>query len=99
MFADPTLPYFILGLPLIAWPAKYILSFVSSTLGLWKVTGDDRITVDVGTINRLDKANNMKRLLKNITTNPFRNKFILVNREWLVNNLATILGGRNYGAR
>jgi len=63
------------------------------------VTGDDRITVDIGTINRLDDANNMKRMLKNITENPFRNKFILVNREWLFNNLAMILGTQKNGHR
>jgi hypothetical protein len=72
------------------------MSWAAFKLGLWKITADDRITVDIGTINRLDGANNMKRLLKNITTNPFRNKFILVNREWIVNNLAQILGGKAF---
>lgn len=71
------------------------MSFSADMVSLWKVTGDDRITIDIGTINRLDNANNLKRLLKNITKNPFRNKFILVNREWLVNNLAMILGGQS----
>jgi hypothetical protein len=98
-FADPTLIYWTFGLPMLAFPFRYLLGYLSQKVGLWKVTGDDRITVDIGTINRLDSANNMKRLLKNITTNPFRNKFILVNREWLVNNLASILGGRQYGQR
>jgi hypothetical protein len=96
-FADPTLLYFAIGVPFIAIPFSVVLKYLSNAVGLWKVTGDDRITVDIGTINRLDSANNMKRLLKNITTNPFRNKFILVNREWLVNNLAGILGGRSFG--
>jgi hypothetical protein len=98
-FADPTLIYFVIGLPLLAIPVRWLLTFLANSVGLWKVTGDDRITIDIGTINRLDNANNMKRLLANITTNPFRNKFILVNREWLVNNLAMILGGRSLGHR
>jgi hypothetical protein len=95
-FADPTLIYWIFGLPMIVWPVKWLLGFISRKLGLWNLTGEDRITVDIATINRLDSANNMKRLLKNITTNPFRNKFVMVNREWLVSNLATILGGRAF---
>jgi hypothetical protein len=98
-FADPTLIYWVIGLPMITWPVKTLLGYMAEWVGLWKVTGDDRITIDIGTINRLDNANNMKRLLQNITTNPFRNKFIIVNREWLVNNLAMILGGRSIGQR
>jgi hypothetical protein len=98
-FADPTLLYWAFGLPALAFPFKFVLQFVAESCSLWKVTGDDRITVDIGTINRLDDANNMKRMLKNITENPFRNKFILVNREWLVNNLAMILGTQKNGHR
>ena len=99
LYADVAFPYFLVGFPLIVIPFVFVLKSIAKLLNLWKVTGDDRITVDIGTINRLDGANNMKRLLKNITTNPFRNKFILVNREWLVNNLASILGGRNFSNR
>lgn len=51
---------------------KRILSFISLKAGLWKVTGEDRITVDVGILNRLDQANNMQRLVENVVTNPFR---------------------------
>lgn len=96
-FADPTLMYWILGIPAMAIPFTWLLSYIAKRSGLWKITGDDRITADIGIVNRLDNAHNMKRLLKNVTTNPFRNKFVLVNREWLINNLAMILGGRSYG--
>jgi hypothetical protein len=91
-FADPTLVYWVFGLPSIAWPFKYCLVSLAEYMRLWEVNGDDRITIDIGLVNRLDAQHNMRRLLNNITMNPFRNKFILVNREWLVNNLAMILG-------
>ena len=37
-------------------------------------------------------------MIRNVQTNPFRHKFTQVNREWIINNLALILGGRNYQA-
>lgn len=38
----------------------------------------------------------MRVLVRNLQTNPFRHKFLRVNREWLIHNIATILGGKNY---
>ena len=37
--------------------------------------------------------------MRNIQTNPFRHKFMRVNREWLIHNIALILGGKNYLAQ
>ena len=54
------------------------------------------IEVDVGQVNRLDKDYAMKVLVRNLQTNPFRHKFLRVNREWLIHNIASILGGKNY---
>ena len=38
----------------------------------------------------------MKKLVKNMQTNPFRSKFLVVNREWIISNIALILGGRQF---
>ena len=38
----------------------------------------------------------MKRLIRNAQSNPFRHKFIIQNREWIVQNIAMIMGGRSY---
>ena len=46
-FADPTLLYFAIGVPFIAIPFSVVLKYLSNAVGLWKVTGDDRITVDI----------------------------------------------------
>jgi hypothetical protein len=58
-FADPTINYWVFGIPVLSYVVKRILAFISLKAGLWKVTGEDRITVDVGILNRLDQANNM----------------------------------------
>lgn len=57
-FADPTLMYWVFGLPMLSWPFKYMLQNCANLIGLWRITGDDRITVDIGTVNRLDFSNN-----------------------------------------
>ena len=79
-----------------AVPCRIGLSLVTAKTSLWKVTGDDRLRTEFGLVNRIDK--NIKQHLfdYNLTTNPFRYKFIMVNREWIINNLAMILGGRVY---
>jgi len=65
-FADPTLVFFcaVIGFGII--PIKMLLSKMSDMLHLWQITGDDRIRVDVGAVNRLDAASNMKKLIKNV---------------------------------
>lgn len=62
-FADLPLKYFVFGIPLVSFIVKYILGYVSEFIGVWKITGNDRITIDIGKANRLDFANNMKRLV------------------------------------
>jgi hypothetical protein len=57
---------------------------------------DENLRVDIGAINRLDKDNNMLRLIRSIQTNPYRYKFMSNNREWIIHNIAMILGGKNY---
>lgn len=52
-FADPTINYWVFGIPAVSYIIKYIMSISSEKLGLWRVTGEDRITVDIGIINRL----------------------------------------------
>ncbi len=52
--------------------------------------------IDVSLFNRMDVENNKRRIINNMQTNPFRHKFIIANREWVVSNIAMILGGRSY---
>lgn len=72
------------------------MDIVSSQLQIWEVQYNPIIPVDVSQINKLDKEYSMKVLVKNLQTNPFRHKFMRVNREWLIHNIASILGGKNY---
>ncbi len=44
----------------------------------------------------MDKSNNRRRLIRQIQTNPYRHKFVQNNREWIIHNIAMILGGKNY---
>ena len=95
-FADPTLIFFCLAVSVSTFPIQYMLSYLSNLAKLWQIKGDDRIRVDVAAINRLDAASNMKKLIRNVQTNPFRFKFLMINREWIISNIASILGGRTY---
>lgn len=95
-FSDPSALIWCVLIGILKTPIQMILSRVSIAIGVWKVSANDKIVVDVGTVNRLDQANNIKRLVKNVQTNPFRHKFIVINREWVISNLAVILGGRAY---
>lgn len=63
---------------------------------LWEINAIDHLKIDISQINKLDKEMNVKRLIKNIQTNPFRHKFVRNNREWIIHNIAVILGGKNY---
>lgn len=98
-YADPTLVLLCVIVVVITKPTHIILRFCADKVGLWKVTGDDRVVVDIGLINRLDKAVRDRDLVTGLRTNPFRYKFLMVNREWIVQNLAMILGGRMYLAQ
>ena len=93
-FADPTLFVWFFGMLLGSWLLKVILNTVAKWCGLWKLTVDSRIKFDNADFNKLDADHNVKRLIKNCQTNPFRHKFLVMNREWLVKNIALILGGR-----
>ena len=83
-FADPTLIVWVLSIIFGSIFIKWILNSLSRKLGLWKLTIDGRIRFDNADVNKMDAAHNIKRLIKNIQTNPFRNKFIILNREWIV---------------
>jgi hypothetical protein len=95
-FGDPVLPLFVFAVAPAAPAARLLLGALAGRFRLWEVSPDENVRVDVGAVNRLDHTNNVKKLVRNIQTNPFRHKFMRVNREWLIHNLAVILGGRNY---
>lgn len=95
-FADPTLASWIFIIVGGAAALKIVLNSVSRRFGLWRLTVDGRIRFDNADANKMDAVHNQKRLIKNVTTNPFRHKFIILNREWVVQNIALILGGRSY---
>jgi hypothetical protein len=53
-FNDPLFVVFIVLAVAIWIPTQMILSKVGVAIGIWKVTSDDKISVDIGVINRLD---------------------------------------------
>lgn len=95
-FEDPLIVPFILMVGGAAVLIKPILSIITSYLRIWEINAIENLKIDIAHVNRLDKDNNMKRLIRNIQTNPFRHKFMRNNREWIIHNIATILGGKNY---
>ena len=95
-FADPLFPLFILIIILSTFPIKFVLNTLSDYIHLWEINEQEHLKVDIGAINRLDRDNNEKRIIKQIQSNPFRHKFIKVNREWIISNIANILGGKSY---
>jgi hypothetical protein len=72
------------------------MDIFQSYFKIWEVVHNPIIQVDVSQVNRLDKDYGMRVLVKNLQTNPFRHKFMRVNREWIIHNIAEILGGKNY---
>lgn len=95
-FADPVLLAYICIPVAAAIVMKPILNLLSGYIRLWEISSIDHLKIDIAQVNRLDKDNNMKRLIRNIQTNPFRHKFMRNNREWIIHNIAMILGGKNY---
>jgi hypothetical protein len=75
---------------------RKFIAIVSDYFKIWEVSFHPIHKVDVSHVNKLDKDYTMRVLVKNLYTNPFRHKFLRVNREWLIHNIATILGGKNY---
>jgi hypothetical protein len=98
-FADPLLIPYVAGLAGLVPLVQAMLKAGADAIKLWEVPGDRATRIDVASINRLDGASSVKVLVRSIQTNPFRHKFMRVNREWLVSNIATVLGGRNYLAQ
>jgi len=95
-FEDPMISPFIFMVAGGAIMIKPILSVITNYLRIWEINAIENLKIDIAQVNRLDKDNNMKRLVRNIQTNPFRHKFMRNNREWIIHNIATILGGKNY---
>lgn len=95
-FADRCLCVYVAGLSCIVPLGRGILSWLARKCALWEIGPAGSTKVDVGAVNRLDRTNNARKLAHNIQTNPFRHKFMRVNREWLIHNIAVILGGKNY---
>ena len=83
-FADPTLFMWLVMIIGGSIILKFILNSCARRLGLWRLTVDGRIKFDNADANKMDAAHNIKRLIKNVQTNPFRHKFIIMNREWIV---------------
>mmetsp|Transcript_135 Transcript_135/g.119 ORF Transcript_135/g.119 Transcript_135/m.119 type:complete len:125 (-) Transcript_135:872-1246(-) len=96
-FGDPLFVFYIVVVQILNSPIKACLTWSMKKVHLWEINlGENAARVDVSTVNRLDKNNNTKRLVRDIQTNPFRHKFMRVNREWIIHNIALILGGKNY---
>lgn len=72
------------------------ISVVADYFKIWEIHYKAFHKLDVAQINKLDKEYAMRVLVRNLQTNPFRHKFLRVNREWLIHNIAVILGGKNY---
>lgn len=50
----------------IAVLLKPFLNMLAGYVKLWEISNIDHLKIDVAQVNRLDKDNNMKRLVKNI---------------------------------
>ena len=95
-FADPVITLFIIMIGITVFLVRLVMDFIRDYFRIWEVEHNPIITVDVSQVNRLDKDYGMRVLVKNLQTNPFRHKFMRVNREWIIHNIAEILGGKNY---
>jgi len=95
-FADTVLIVYVAGVGMCIPVVRSMLAWLAGKAELWDVGPAGSTKVDVGAVNRLDRTNNARKLAHNIQTNPFRHKFMRVNREWLIHNIAVILGGKNY---
>jgi hypothetical protein len=95
-FGDVVLLAYCAGLGAAVVPVRYLLSTGAGYVKLWETSAEAGTRIDVASINRLDKTNSVKQAVRSIQTNPFRHKFMRVNREWLIHNIALVLGGKNY---
>jgi hypothetical protein len=95
-FAEPLLPGWAPALCLAEAPFRLILQALAARSKVWDVPPIEATKIDVTAWNRLDGASRAKKLAKTIVENHFRHKFVRVNREWIIHNIATILGGKNY---
>lgn len=94
-FADPMLLFYILMIFGALIPIKQVMKMGSAYIKLWELKQEENLIIDTGTLNRLDKDHNFKRHIRQIQSNPFRHKFVYINREWIINNIARVLGGKN----
>mmetsp|Transcript_45213 Transcript_45213/g.59994 ORF Transcript_45213/g.59994 Transcript_45213/m.59994 type:complete len:173 (+) Transcript_45213:2-520(+) len=76
-FADPVLCVWFIGIFLGSMLLKSLLNSCSKACGLWRLTVDARIKFDNADFNKLDAQNNLKRLIRNAQSNPFRHKFLV----------------------
>lgn len=95
-FADPMIFGFVPLVAIVVWIIKRSMDAVQQYFKIWQVEHNPIQRVDVSQINKLDNENNLRQQIKNLVTNPFRHKFMRVNREWIIHNIALILGGKNY---
>jgi len=95
-FADPVITIFIIMISLGVWIVRTFIRLVSDYFKIWEVGHQTIHKLDVSEVNKLDKDYQYRVLVRNLQTNPFRHKFLRVNREWLIHNIALILGGKNY---
>jgi hypothetical protein len=95
-FADPVITPFIIIVIVVTGIMKFGISLVSDYFHIWEIKYRAINEIDVSEVNKLDKDFTHRVLVKNVQTNPFRHKFLRVNREWLIHNIASILGGKNY---
>lgn len=98
-YGDPALIPYVCGIGALVFPLRALLGLLAGYVKLWELTGDENLSrVDASAVNRLDRTNNVRKLVRSIRTNPFRHKFMRVNREWLIHNIALILHGEDYQA-
>ena len=95
-FSDPVITPFMVMIMICTSIIRFGISIVSDYFKVWEISYQQIKENDVSELNKLDKDFAHRVLVKNIQTNPFRHKFMRVNREWLIHNIALILGGKNY---
>ena len=94
-FADPMLLLYVLMVMGCLIPIRHSMLMMSGYVKLWEQRKEEKLLLDTGALNRLDKEHNFKRHIRQLQSNPFRHKFVNVNREWIINNIARVLLGKN----
>jgi hypothetical protein len=66
-YGDPALVPYVCGIGALVMPLQATLRALAGQLKLWELAGDEHLSrVDATAVNRLDRTNNVKKLVRSI---------------------------------